>query len=191
MKQRVTIVVEDALAEAILTEAVKNQQLELACDVVRASDLDKSSSVDLLVWVGVPGSGISFPLPEAQKFFSPVRIGAVLDRVKAMQKFSSRRGEVAIGPFKLEEETHRLLDTRDQSTIRLTEKESHILQILAAAQGGIVGKDEMLARVWNYADGVETHTLETHIYRLRRKIEKDPAKPDILLTEEPGYKIKT
>lgn len=87
-----------------------------------------------------------------------------------------------------------ILDTRenifilkDAGPVRLTEKETAILACLKQAQGTLLPREALLARVWSYATGVETHTLETHIYRLRQKIEKDPSRPEILLTKEDGY----
>jgi hypothetical protein len=71
--------------------------------------------------------------------------------------------------------------------LRLTEKEVAILLYLYQA-GGAVSKAEILARVWGYADTAETHTLETHIYRLRQKIERDPSNPAIVLTDGDGYR---
>lgn len=73
--------------------------------------------------------------------------------------------------------------------VRLTDKEAGILSCLAQAKGAAVGRQELLDRVWAYAEGVETHTLETHIYRLRQKIEPDPANPVVLLTAEQGYSV--
>lgn len=76
-------------------------------------------------------------------------------------------------------------------TIRLTEKERDILMILIEADGQPVSRADLLDRVWAYVDGVETHTLETHIYRLRQKIESDPTRPTLVLTDEDGYRIST
>lgn len=76
---------------------------------------------------------------------------------------------------------------RDGQQTRLTEKERDILLVLLDAGGAVVLRRELLDSVWGYASGVETHTLETHIYRLRQKIESDPARPQILCTAEDGY----
>lgn len=76
-----------------------------------------------------------------------------------------------------------------EEALRLTEKEVEILRFLHEANGETVSRDELLQKVWAYAKDVETHTLETHIYRLRQKIEADPANPQILLTRESGYAV--
>ena len=76
-----------------------------------------------------------------------------------------------------------------EEKIRLTEKETDILKFLLGANNAIVSRDVLLHEVWGYNAGVTTHTLETHIYRLRQKIEPDPAQVSLLVTEAGGYKI--
>jgi DNA-binding response OmpR family regulator len=75
------------------------------------------------------------------------------------------------------------------SKVRLTEKETSILKYLYRAGEKVVTRDVLLQEVWGYNSGVTTHTLETHIYRLRQKIEKDPAHAELLVTETGGYKL--
>ena len=74
-------------------------------------------------------------------------------------------------------------------TIRLTDKEVHILSFLAVQEGASVLRETLLEEVWGYARSVETHTLETHLYRLRQKIEDDPSRPALLMTDEKGYRL--
>ena len=73
--------------------------------------------------------------------------------------------------------------------IRLTEKETAILKYLFRAGDNVIGRDELLNEVWGYNSGVTTHTLETHVYRLRQKIERDPSNAAILVTETGGYRL--
>ena len=68
-----------------------------------------------------------------------------------------------------------LLNPTTNKKIRLTEKETSILKYLYRAGDRPVGRDTLLGEVWGYNAGVTTHTLETHIYRLRQKIERDPS----------------
>jgi DNA-binding response OmpR family regulator len=83
----------------------------------------------------------------------------------------------------------KLLETEDAKKIRLTEKETNILKYLYRAQETVVARDVLLHEVWGYNAGVTTHTLETHIYRLRQKIEPDPANVRLLVTESGGYRL--
>jgi DNA-binding response OmpR family regulator len=73
--------------------------------------------------------------------------------------------------------------------VRLTDKEAAILKYLYRAGERAVGRDTLLGEVWGYNAGVTTHTLETHVYRLRQKIEKDPSKATILVTDQGGYRL--
>lgn len=122
----------------------------------------------------------------------PCRLGAVLDRALSLGRRAVHQqslSPVVIGPYVLDPAVGAL--SKDGTKfIRLTEKERDILLILAAAGGQAIARDDLLARVWAYADGVETHTLETHIYRLRQKIERDPASPRWLLTTGDGYSLQ-
>jgi hypothetical protein len=72
---------------------------------------------------------------------------------------------------------------------RLTEKEAAILDRLTRAEGATIDKGALLREIWGYGPNVSTRTLETHIHRLRRKIEADPARPARLLTAEGGYRL--
>jgi DNA-binding response OmpR family regulator len=83
----------------------------------------------------------------------------------------------------------KLLVAKTGAKLKLTEKETAILQYLNRAKGGIVSRDELLREVWGYNANVTTHTLETHIYRLRQKIEVDPASARILVTDIGGYRL--
>ena len=93
-----------------------------------------------------------------------------------------------IGPFVFFPEK-KVIKFNDQPDIELTEKEVNILKCLLSSGEEIVDKDEILKQVWNYNLGVTTHTLESHIYRLRQKLEKDPSIPRLIISEGGGFKI--
>jgi len=83
----------------------------------------------------------------------------------------------------------KLLVNPKGNKVRLTEKETAILRYLYRAGQRPVSREILLQEVWGYNSGVTTHTLETHIYRLRQKVERDAANPAILVTEAGGYKL--
>jgi DNA-binding response OmpR family regulator len=91
-----------------------------------------------------------------------------------------------IGPYTFRPSAKVLVE--GQKRIRLTEKETNILKYLQRA-GSTVSRDVLLHEVWGYNPAVSTHTLETHIYRLRQKIEKDPSRAQLLITESGGYRL--
>jgi DNA-binding response OmpR family regulator len=118
----------------------------------------------------------------------PFRFSALLARLHALNTHQGAGdgAVVKIGPYTFHPSA-KLLQS-DSRKVRLTEKETNILKFLHAS-AGTVPRDILLHEVWGYGPAVATHTLETHIYRLRKKIEQDPARAQILLTEEGGYRL--
>jgi DNA-binding response OmpR family regulator len=116
----------------------------------------------------------------------PVRLGTVLAKV---QDLLARRPEAPpfrLGPWLVDVERRHACDASGRR-VKLTGKEAAILARLKG--GDVVARDVLLAEVWGYGDGISTHTLETHVYRLRRKIEPDPANAALLLTTDGGYRL--
>lgn len=120
----------------------------------------------------------------------PFKFAVLLARVRAQlrQHEQSEDAVFAIGPYTFKPASKLLLDAKG-SKIRLTEKETAILKYLYRTGEKVVSRETLLHEVWGYNAGVTTHTLETHIYRLRQKIEKDPSNSEILVTETGGYKL--
>jgi len=120
----------------------------------------------------------------------PFRLGALLERLRAQIGDGPKDSPamLAIGPYSFDPARKLMDDAIGRRTVRLTEKETAILQFLYRA-GRAIGRDTLLGQVWGYNAGVTTHTLETHIYRLRRKIERDPARAELLVTEPGGYRL--
>jgi DNA-binding response OmpR family regulator len=121
----------------------------------------------------------------------PFRLGVLLARIRAQlrQHEQSEDATFTIGPYNFRPSVKLLLNPATNKKIRLTEKETSILKYLYRAGDRPVGRDTLLGEVWGYNAGVTTHTLETHIYRLRQKIERDPAHAEILVTEPGGYRL--
>jgi DNA-binding response OmpR family regulator len=119
-------------------------------------------------------------------FKFPVLLARI--RAQLRQHEQSEAAFFAIGPYTFKPASKLLLDERGHK-IRLTEKETSILKYLYWAGDRVVSRETLLREVWRYNAGITTHTLETHIYRLRQKIEKDPTKAELLVTESAGYKL--
>ncbi|HEY0421058.1 MAG TPA: response regulator transcription factor [Acetobacteraceae bacterium] len=121
----------------------------------------------------------------------PFRIAELLARLRAQLRLfeNSEDAVFAIGPYAFRPGAKLLEDIAASRRIRLTEKEVAILKFLYRSGPHAVPRQVLLGEVWGYNSAVTTHTLETHIYRLRRKIEADPANARLLLTEGGGYRL--
>jgi DNA-binding response OmpR family regulator len=149
-----------------LAAALRDQGL--SCPILLLADGDGTASQEALV--------------------RPFRFSALLARLHALNTHHAVDdvAAVRIGPYTFLPSA-KLLQA-DGRKVRLTEKETNILKFLHASPG-TVPREILLHEVWGYGPAVATHTLETHIYRLRKKIEQDPTKAQILLTEGGGYRL--
>jgi DNA-binding response OmpR family regulator len=120
----------------------------------------------------------------------PYKFAVLLARIRAqLRDYEHSEGAVfKLGAYEFRPAAKLLVDEKAKK-IRLTEKETNILKYLYRAGEKAVSREELLAEVWGYNAGVTTHTLETHVYRLRQKIEPDPANARLLLTEQGGYRL--
>ena len=122
----------------------------------------------------------------------PFKLGVLLARIRAQLRQHERSEDAVfnIGPYSFRPSAKMLIDLEnDDRKIRLTEKETAILKYLFRAGENVIGRDVLLNEVWGYNSGVTTHTLETHVYRLRQKIERDPSNAELLVTEPGGYRL--
>ncbi len=131
----------------------------------------------------------------------PFRFAVLLARIRAHLRSheASENAVFRIGPYAFHPAQKLLVEqaesapaarARNPRKIRLTEKESNILRYLYRAGGQPVAREELLAEVWGYNAGVTTHTLETHVYRLRQKVEPEPGEARLLITEAGGYRLQ-
>src|SRR5260370_6492466 len=120
----------------------------------------------------------------------PFRFAVLLARIRAhLRDYEASKDAVfTIGPYTFRPSSQILLNP-EGNEVRLTEKETGVLRYLCRAGQRPVSRETLLQEVWGYNSGLTTHTLETHIYRLRQKIEKDAASPAILVTEAGGYTL--
>jgi DNA-binding response OmpR family regulator len=121
----------------------------------------------------------------------PFKFSVLLARMRAHLRSheQSEDANFQIGPYEFRPAAKMLVDGEGRK-VRLTEKETSILRYLYRAGEKPVQRDELLREVWGYNSNVSTHTLETHVYRLRQKIELDPQNARLLLTDLGGYRLQ-
>jgi len=118
-------------------------------------------------------------------------MAVLLARVRAHLRQHNQSDDAifSVGPYKFQPAAKMLMIGDDQRKIRLTEKETAILKYLYRVGNKTVTRETLLGEVWGYNAAVTTHTLETHIYRLRQKIEPEPSEAKLLVTEPGGYRL--
>ncbi|MBV6634034.1 MAG: response regulator transcription factor [Alphaproteobacteria bacterium] len=121
----------------------------------------------------------------------PFRLNVLLARMRAqLRQFANTEDAVfTIGPYSFQPANKIMVRGDNDQKVRLTEKETAILKFLLRSGDKVVGRDTLLGEVWGYNANVTTHTLETHVYRLRQKIEADPSNAALLVTEPGGYRL--
>lgn len=182
---------------------VKAEQIDMVLMDVGLPDLDGREAVRILRKNGFKGPVIMLTGHDSEAdtvlglesgandyVTKPFKFAVLLARIRAhlRQHEASEDAVFSIGPYTFRPSA-KLLTTAKGTKLRLTEKETAILRYLYRADQKVVPRDTLLQEVWGYNSNVTTHTLETHIYRLRQKIEPDPAQVRLLLTESGGYKL--
>ena len=121
----------------------------------------------------------------------PFRFGVLLARIRAhvREHEHSKYAVFTIGPYSFRPAGKIMLDEESNKKVRLTDKETAIIKYLYLAGGRVVSRGTLLDEVWGYNAGVTTHTIETHVYRLRQKLERDPYNAELLVTEPNGYRL--
>ena len=160
-----------------------------ACKLMRAKDV-RAPIIMLTAQDGDADTILGLDSGANDYVTKPFKFSVLLARVRAhLRSFEqSEDATFQIGPYEFRP-SMKLLTTSDEKKIRLTEKETNILKYLYRAGGKSVPRDELLSEVWGYNANVTTHTLETHVYRLRQKIEPDPSNARLLVTESGGYRL--
>lgn len=121
----------------------------------------------------------------------PFRLEVLLARLRAHSRQHEHCDDAifTIGPYTFRPSVKMLIHSETKRKVRLTRMEIAIVKHLFRSAGQVVGRDTLLSEVWGYSADVNSHTLETHVYRLRRKIEADPWEPEILVTSSSGYQL--
>ncbi|MCC6720345.1 MAG: response regulator transcription factor [Acetobacteraceae bacterium] len=118
----------------------------------------------------------------------PLELAARL-RAQLRQHDGSAGAELGFGPYRFRPSQREVEEVATGRIIRLTATEAAMLRFLHGAGGAAVPRAVLLDQVWGYRANVTTHTVETHIYRLRRKIEPERGRPLLLLSDEAGYRL--
>ena len=196
------LIVEAGTAGAGL-QAVKGDHVDLAVMDVGLPDMDGREAVKIMRKNGFKSPIIMLTANDTEAdqvlgleagandyVAKPFRFAVLLARVRAhlRQYEASEDAQFNLGPYVFRPGAKMLL-TEKGGKIRLTEKETSILRYLYRAGQRVVARDVLLQEVWGYNAAVTTHTLETHVYRLRQKIEADPGQARILVTDAGGYKL--
>lgn len=185
-------------------QIAKNDQIDMVLMDVGLPDIDGREAVKLLRKGGFKspvimltghdsGADTVLGLESGANDYvtKPFKFAVLLARIRAhlRQHEASEDAVFTIGPYTFRPSA-KLLITQKGGKLRLTEKETAILRYLYRAEQKVVARDVLLQEVWGYNSNVTTHTLETHIYRLRQKIEPDAGNVRLLVTELGGYKLQ-
>jgi DNA-binding response OmpR family regulator len=126
---------------------------------------------------------------DAESIQWPVRLGALLARMQAHKTARRSGGAVRIGPYELNAADCVLYEAGTGRLVRLTELELKLLNYLIDAGGALVDREQLLEQVWGYRADADTHTVETHVWRLRQKVETDDPATHFVVTETGGYRL--
>lgn len=195
--------VADAATATLGLKAAKADHADLVLLDVNLPDMDGREACKILRRNGYKGPVIMLTAQSSESdtilgldsgandyVTKPFRFGVLLARIRAhlRQHEHSEDAVFKVGPYTFKPSA-KVLIRDDAKKVRLTEKETAIVKFLLRAGDQVISRDVLLHDVWGYNAGVTTHTLETHIYRLRQKIERDPSHAEILITEGGGYKL--
>ena len=134
----------------------------------------------------------NMPTAAWQVLEKPLFLSHLLDMIKAAINVFERSadGSLEFNRYILYPARKEILNRRNDETTKLTEKEVAIIKYLYKNQERIISKNDLMREVWGYSVDVATHTVETHIYRLRQKVEKDNPEAQLILTSDGGYQLK-
>lgn len=187
--QGIEIAKKERLDLIVLDVGLPDMDGREACKILRKSGF---KSPIIMLTGNVADSDVILGLDAGANDYvtKPFKFAVLLARIRAQlrQHEQSEDAVFQIGPYTFKPASKVLLDEKG-GKVRLTEKETSILKYLYRSGEKVVTREVLLHEVWGYNAGVTTHTLETHIYRLRQKIEKDPSNAELLITEMGGYKL--
>ena len=123
------------------------------------------------------------------KIDTPARLGTIINRIQQSIDTQQKNQPIELGSFIFTPTIHELINIQNSKSYQLTEKETAIILCLHDNHPNAVERSTLLEKVWEYAPDTETHTVETHIYRLRQKIEQDNDEDGLIVTTDNGYSL--
>lgn len=144
-----------------------------------------------MIWLEKTGEDQTEICDSDLVIYKPFCLGEFLNKLRSsINRFeNSSEGFLLFNRYELHPQAKEILNLRNNELIKLTEKEVAVIKYLYKSKDRIVSKNDLLQNVWDYNSEVTTHTIETHIYRLRQKVEHENAAAQLILTEEGGYKL--
>lgn len=121
------------------------------------------------------------------KIDTPARLGTIINRIQQSMDNRQKNQPIELSSFIFTPTIHELVNTQNSKSYQLTEKETAIILCLHDNHPNAVERSTLLEKVWEYSPDTETHTVETHIYRLRQKIEQDNDEDGLIITTDNGY----
>jgi DNA-binding response OmpR family regulator len=189
LKKRIAL----SLSSPVLAQTVKEQLALMAEAEIAETDPDLVICDAVTDFTGpqlllgkATGDVTSLPLP--------LRLGAVTDQVRYLLSNRTKmaalaREDIDLGAYVLETDESQLVHKTSGTVIRLTDKERLFLLTLYDAEDHSMDRKGLLDAVWGYAESAETHTLETHLYRLRQKMDVD-GEPELIVSGDGLYRLK-
>ena len=168
-KKYKTIIIDYSTFQQILNEKVKIHQIILIDDLNK-NNSNLKTDVDVI------------------KINIPFKMNDIYQRMEnyLIQKNTNIKRLLKYKYFTYDPSTREL--SSDSFSLRFTEKESQIFLCLIENKDSHISKKDLLHKVWSYGEGIDTHTLETHVYALRKKIEMKLKMKDLIMFEEKkGY----
>lgn len=176
MSKQKIVIVEQSIDFVPLLQSALDSYGYNGVDVV--SSHDDAGSGDLI-------------LDETEAFLQkPISMGRLMQNLDLLIARDESSEQSELGPFSLDKISNLLTVNKTGQTIKITEKERDILLYLKQQAPATVSRQDLLEHVWGYGENINTHTLETHIYRLRQKIEENASAPVFLITNDEGYRLE-
>jgi len=181
----ILVISSDAYFAQPLMQQVINE-LSIPCAVAANMDAAKPFKPSIALVVTNNGAIDDCPCPVLEVKEPPFKMQALLSEISSMRGRQSS-DEISLGSvYRLQPRQKELLYVPSKKAVALTDKEVKLLQCFAS--GDVVSKEQLMKDVWETEVALDTHTLETHIYRLRAKF-RELDNDEVIIAEDGGYRM--